>query len=213
MALASIGELNAGAAQGVRGATRSLVARLARVGWFAHLGMAAAERLVDTALKQVTSYFGDSDIRSQAQLSVLNLVDDHTQVVVAHSLGSVVVAYEASFRLSQPLPLLVTIGSPLGLKTIVPTASSLDLQCFPPWSDADLVSAAPDLAQFFDKVPQGSVFESGWRVDNGNQHHDSDRYLTSATVGRPIGETLSGGTGLGSGGSRSTVTACHGLPE
>lgn len=39
-------------------------------------------------------------------------------MVVSHSLGSVI-AYEACHLLDRPLPLLVTLGSPLGLKTVV----------------------------------------------------------------------------------------------
>ena len=80
--------------------------------------MAFAERYVVTALTQVTRYLTDEMTRALAQQRVLDLVEDDTKVVIGHSLGSVV-AYESMHRLNAALPLLVTLGSPLGLRTIV----------------------------------------------------------------------------------------------
>jgi pimeloyl-ACP methyl ester carboxylesterase len=104
--------------QGTRAAVRSATAGLARVRWFAPFGRALAERFVKRALAQVTRYFTDEQVRSHTLGQVARLVGPDTRVLVGHSLGSVV-AYEAAHRLAQPLPLLVTIGSPLGLRTIV----------------------------------------------------------------------------------------------
>ncbi|SHM92276.1 hypothetical protein [Actinacidiphila paucisporea] len=49
---------------------------------------------------------------------MLSRLTPDTKVVLAHSLGTVV-AYEALHRLEHPLPLLVTFGSPLGLRSII----------------------------------------------------------------------------------------------
>lgn len=46
------------------------------------------------------------------------LVNERTQVVPGHSLGSLV-AREVCHRLTAPLPLLVTLGSPLESGTVV----------------------------------------------------------------------------------------------
>jgi hypothetical protein len=64
----------------------------------------------------VGSAFGSSLVEVQEILAAH--IDDHTKVIVAHSLGSVA-AFEACHTLQQTLPLLVTLGSPLGLDTIV----------------------------------------------------------------------------------------------
>jgi pimeloyl-ACP methyl ester carboxylesterase len=53
-----------------------------------------------------------------ARRTVLDLTGPETKVVIGHSLGSVV-AYEAAHYIHRSLPLLVTLGSPLGLHTIV----------------------------------------------------------------------------------------------
>jgi hypothetical protein len=107
-----------GAEQGVGGAVRSAIGSLARISWFAPFGMAFAERFVKRALTQVSRYLTDDAIRSAALESVLKLIGTETKVLIGHSLGSVV-AYEAAHLIEQPLPVLVTLGSPLGLQTIV----------------------------------------------------------------------------------------------
>ncbi len=66
----------------------------------------------------MASYLTDEQVRAYALDKVAKLIDPDTRVLVGHSLGSVV-AYEAAHRLAQPLPLLVTLGSPLGLRTII----------------------------------------------------------------------------------------------
>jgi hypothetical protein len=107
-----------GQAQGPRSVTRSAAASLARLRWFAPYGMAFAQRFVDRTLVQVSRYFTDPQIRAYAQEQVARLVRADTRVLVGHSLGSVI-AYEAAHRMMRPLPLLITLGSPLGLRTIV----------------------------------------------------------------------------------------------
>ncbi|MBV8278676.1 MAG: hypothetical protein JO170_25920 [Verrucomicrobia bacterium] len=57
------------------------------------------------------------NIRHEALKTVLDLAGPDTKVIIGHSLGSVV-AYEAHL-VRDPIPLLVTIGLPLGLDTIV----------------------------------------------------------------------------------------------
>jgi surfactin synthase thioesterase subunit len=126
------------------------------------------------------------------------LVDAQTQIVIGHSLGSVV-AYEAMHRLTHALPLLLTIGSPLGLETIIYQHLRPQPPEFPSvvqrWVNVtdrnDLVAAEPNLLRMFATgLPSGARFESGYTVDNGAEPHRADFYLTKAQVGKPIGETL-----------------------
>jgi hypothetical protein len=104
--------------QGTRALARSVLSSVARLPWFARVGMAFAERFVNRALKQVTRYLTDETIRAAALATVAAYMDAETQIVIGHSLGSII-AYEAAHRITHPLPLLLTLGSPLGLHTII----------------------------------------------------------------------------------------------
>jgi pimeloyl-ACP methyl ester carboxylesterase len=157
-----------------------------------------AERFVWKALTQVTRYFSDERIRGAAQQSVLDLIGPDTKIVIGHSLGSVV-AYETVMRLNQPLPLMITLGSPLGLDTLIYPKLRPQPPVFPPnvgrWVNLadrdDFIAAVPDLAPMFSTgIPSHAVFEGGWTVDCGAEPHRSRFYLTKAETGRPVGETL-----------------------
>jgi hypothetical protein len=187
-----------GQAQGPRAAARSAAASLARLRWFAPAGMAFAQRFVDRLLVQVTRYFTDKAVRAYAQQQVTKLIGPDTRVLVGHSLGSVI-AYEAAQRMQQPLPLLVTLGSPLGLRTIIYERLQPQPPGFPAqvarWVNVaardDFVAAAPDLTVLFGAGrPVASAFEGGWTVDNGAQPHTATFYLTKREVGGPVGRTL-----------------------
>jgi pimeloyl-ACP methyl ester carboxylesterase len=103
--------------QGSRELVRKALASVARIPWFVSLGMNAAQ-LVRRSLGQVTRYLTEDDLREQVLGRVAEHLDDDTLIVLGHSLGSVV-AFEATHRLSRPLPLLITLGSPLGLRTVI----------------------------------------------------------------------------------------------
>jgi hypothetical protein len=185
-----------GAEQGARSVVRSAASSLAKISWFAPLGMGFAERFVNRSLAQVTRYFTDKEVRSAALGSVFKLIDPETKVLIGHSLGSVV-AYEAAHLLGGALPLLLTTGSPLGLSTIVYERLRPKPPSFPPkvwrWVNVadrdDFVATEPDLRGLFGAgLPAGAVFEAGHTVDNGASPHNCDFYLGKAQVGRPVGE-------------------------
>jgi hypothetical protein len=194
--LAALGLTAGSTPQGLRAIASRLTARLARLPWFARLGMALAERFVITSLNQVTRYLTDETIRETAQREILKLIDDQTKVIVAHSLGSVV-AYEVCRRMDRALPLLVTIGSPLGLGTIIYPRLRPQPPVFPPsvrrWVNVadrnDVVAAEAQLGGFFREVPTGALFEHG-AVDNEKDAHRAESYMTSNWVGRSVGASL-----------------------
>jgi hypothetical protein len=190
----------AGEEQGARAAARSAVDSLARIRWFAPFGMGFASRFVIRSLTQVTQYLSDDKLREKALARVNDVLTPSTQVLIGHSLGSVV-AFEAAQALDHPLPLLVTIGCPLGLRTIVYERVRPQPPRFPPmvrhWVNIadrnDIVAAEPDLTPLFGSTaPPGAVLEGGYTVENGAKPHEADFYLTKAQVGRPIGALLSG---------------------
>ncbi len=190
----------AGEEQGARAATRSAINSLARIPWFAPLGMGFAARFVMRSLTQVTRYLSDDALREQALARVHALLTPRTRVLIGHSLGSVV-AFEAAQMLDYPLPLLITLGCPLGLHGAVYERVRPQPPRFPPavhhWVNVadrnDSVAAEPDLTPLFrSTAPTEAVLEGGYTVDNGAKPHQVDFYLTKAQVGRPIGALLAG---------------------
>ncbi|MEU9481490.1 hypothetical protein [Streptomyces sp. NPDC048191] len=107
-----------GPEQGPAELLRMFVAMLGRLGPVARSGFAALSSTGVFHLGQVAAYLDDETVRQGAIEAVLSRVAPDTKVVLAHSLGTVV-AYEALHRLQQPLPLLITFGSPLGLRSII----------------------------------------------------------------------------------------------
>ncbi|HEX4704863.1 MAG TPA: hypothetical protein VH352_22230 [Pseudonocardiaceae bacterium] len=184
-----------GEVQGARAAMRPVLRSLARMRPFARFGVGFAERFLVRALRQVSLYLTDDSVRERALARVTDLIDEDTVVLLGHSLGSVV-AYEAAHRLAHPLPLLVTIGSPLGIRTVVYDRLRPIPPTVPPtvrrWVNLvdpdDLVAAEPDLASGF-PGPAG-VLDSGYTVDNGASPHEATSYLTAIQTGRPVGEAL-----------------------
>ena len=188
-----------GAEQGARNAVRSAIASLAKISWFAPFGMGLAERFVQRSLAQVTRYFTDEAVRAAALEAVSKLIGPETKVVIGHSLGSVI-AYEATQRMQHPLPVLITLGSPLGLQTIVYERLRPQPPGYPSavrrWVNVaardDFIAAEPDLKELFGtSMPAGAVFEGGYTVDNGVEPHRADFYLGKPEVGTEIGRLYS----------------------
>jgi hypothetical protein len=189
-----------GEEQGAGSAVRCAIGSLAKIAWFAPYGMAFAERFIRRALAQVTRYLTDDGIRSAALDPVLALIGPDTKVLIGHSLGSVI-AYEAAHLTRQPLPLLITLGSPLGLQTIVYQRLRPQPPCFPPsaqrWVNVadpdDFIAAEPNLKGLFSAgIPAAAVFDGGYTVDNGAEPHNANFYLGKVQVGGPVGEVLRG---------------------
>ncbi|NJC85695.1 alpha/beta hydrolase [Planosporangium mesophilum] len=176
-------------------AVSRIIAALDQVPWFSQVGLRAAAR-INKPLAQVVRYLTEPDIRAKAIKKVRKHLDADTRVVIGHSLGSVV-AYEAIRDDQGPLPVLITLGSPLGLNAIVRRLQ--DRPKFPAglarWVNLvardDIVAARPDLAVVFDvDRPAGARFESTYTVDNGAQPHRANFYLTKTATGAAIAEAM-----------------------
>ena len=117
---------------------------------------------------------------------------------MGHSLGSVV-AYEAlrARRAEEGLPLLITLGSPLGLSAInrrlrqppaYPAAVRRWVNLAAP---DDVVAARPDLLCAFDHHrPAGAELDRTWKVDNGSEPHHAGHYLTTSSCGHAVADAL-----------------------
>jgi hypothetical protein len=186
--------------QGLREETpRAILNGAARLRWFAPLGMALAQRFVNKSLRQVTGYLTDPDLRDQIQARVLAHLDADTRIIIGHSLGSVIGYEIAAAHLNRPLPLLLTLGSPLGLRTIVYERLRPQPPIYPThvarWVNIadrnDLIAAQPDLTPLFQaSKPDNAALDCSWTIDNGAKPHEASFYLTKRQVGQPIATAL-----------------------
>jgi hypothetical protein len=163
--------------------------------FFAGLG----ERALRGDLRQVSDYFGNPGIRQQAQQRVVDAIGTDTQVLVGHSLGSVL-AYEVlCANPDLPVRSLVTLGSPLGIPNLIfdrldpPPLAAADCPVGPRgrwpgpgrhWvniaDECDVVALVKDLRGAF------GTSVTCWVVDNGATAHDARSYLTAVPTGRAV---------------------------
>jgi hypothetical protein len=152
-----------------------------------------AERVLIGNLKQVRAYFTDRPARLRIRQRFLATIDDQTTVVVAHSLGSVV-AYEALCEHpAPPVTTLVTLGSPLGIRTLIfdrlEPAPQNGRGSWPDrikyWTniadDGDIVALTKTLAPLF---PTGTIADIA--IHNGAKAHDIRPYLTARETGLAV---------------------------
>jgi hypothetical protein len=156
----------------------------------------AGERLLIRDARQVRRYFTEPAVRTAVQERFLRTLTDRTEVVVAHSLGSVV-AYEALCAHPElPDLTLVTLGSPLAVRglvldRLVPAPAGGYGRWPAPvsrWTNiadrGDVVALAKELAPVFgDRV-------TDVLVHNGATAHDVRPYLTAQETGRAIAAGL-----------------------
>ena len=159
-----------------------------------------SERLLILWLRQVRAYFTDPELREEIQQRFCTTVGPDTEVVVAHSLGSVV-AYEALYaHPAWGVRGLVTLGSPLGIRNVIldrlqPTPQQVAGSWQATWPP-QLSSWAniADRADFVALVKRlGPVFGervADVQISNGVRMHQVARYLTAAETGAAIAEAL-----------------------
>ena len=148
-------------------------------------------------LLQVTRYLTEDDLRAAAQARVTALLDKDTQLVIGHSLGSVV-AWEACQALARPLSVLVTLGSPLGLDNVVYPRLRPQPPTWPPpvhrWVNVahpdDVVAVDPDLGRLFPS-PDGLTIESH-TPPRKHEHHAAAGYLEEQATGHAVADALGG---------------------
>ncbi|MEU4690090.1 hypothetical protein [Actinoplanes sp. NPDC023714] len=153
--------------------------------------------------QQVARYLGRGEPRDGAALDVrirqmlLDTVDDRPAVVVAHSLGSVV-TLEALHETSTAIPLLVTVGSPLGMRSAVwprvrprpPRTPECVGRWLNFWDRDDIIAVNPILERRVRPSSSGVLPVSN-RVDSdGLWVHDAIKYLAHADVAGPVAEAM-----------------------
>jgi len=158
----------------------------------ARLG-AGASALFVGQLRQVHRYLTERRVADAVLTRVTDTAGDGCRVLLGHSLGSVV-AYEAVRRLPGPLDLLVTLGSPLGLRSVRDRLSHPETEPatgLPPgvrrWVNVydrrDPVACAGGLGSLWPGVEDVLV-------DNEEEPHAVERYLSKQQTGRAVYDTL-----------------------
>jgi hypothetical protein len=148
-------------------------------------------------LVQVASYLVQGELRSAIQARVRAAIGDETEIIIAHSLGSVVGWETCSVR-DHALPLLLTIGSPLGLDGLILPKLRPAPPAFPPrarrWVNVahpeDFIAVEQHLARLFPSGDERQVEDHN--PEGRSPHHSARGYLEQPCVGLAIAETLSG---------------------
>jgi hypothetical protein len=145
-------------------------------------------------LVQVRRFQRDDDLAEAVLERVREMLPQNPRVLVGHSLGSIV-AYEALCRIpGHGITTLITLGSPLGLRSIREGMSKQArdrIPSFPPgvlgwvniYDPSDAVCLAGGLAAYWPKVEDKIV-------DNEKDPHEVLRYLGKKATGRAIVEAL-----------------------
>jgi hypothetical protein len=141
-------------------------------------------------LRQVRRYLLDLDLKTKADARVAETVTKECQILIGHSLGSVV-AFE--FLRQHPegrLDLLITLGSPLGLRAIrhlMPDPGFGAAEGVPAnvgaWVNlrdpCDPVACAGSLTTWWPGIRDGIV-------DNQKSAHSVERYLSKKQTGDAV---------------------------
>jgi hypothetical protein len=201
-----------GAEQGAGDVVRRVLnaaTTLLGIGPLARAGQWLGARLLVRDLAQVARYLGrreadehghtlDQRIRDR----VLSAIGDGPTIVVAHSLGSVV-SYEALHDCPVDVPLLITLGSPLAMRTVVwprlrpapPRTPGVVRRWLNFWDRDDIIVARPRLER--DVLPNTlGVTPESKRVDSdGVWVQTATKYLAKADVGGPVAEAINEAAG------------------
>ena len=153
-----------------------------------------SEQHLDRLLAQAGAYLENDDLRRQTQRRLEDVIGPETEVVVAHSLGTIV-SYETLCRHAEwKINGLVTMGSPLGGEMILGLLDPAPREGrgrFPSgvksWINIRN-SDDPACIRPLPEVYDGPITER--LVDNGHRVHDPEPYLNSHTTGGAIANML-----------------------
>lgn len=157
-----------------------------------HTGFASDT--IEKYLRDVYLYVANRNAQREINAIIEDKLTDEPTVVIGHSLGSVV-AYKVLLEQGAKVKLrrYITVGSPLGIKTI---SSKLGVLKYPPadltwynaYDEGDIVALNPLEDPWFKTDPAISNYNQV-RNDTDNQHGIIG-YLNDATVARSVAEAL-----------------------
>jgi pimeloyl-ACP methyl ester carboxylesterase len=138
----------------------------------------------------------DPGIEDAVIARVTDRMGDDTEIVVAHSLGTVVTTAALRRNPDRRIRLLVTLGSPLGAPFIQRRLAADTVDGVAPWPGGverwvnvaaigDMACVEPRLGNLW-----GPRVEDH-HVDNGHRAHDVEPYLNARVTGTAIADALS----------------------
>ncbi|TVZ05042.1 hypothetical protein EAS64_10500 [Trebonia kvetii] len=146
-------------------------------------------------LKQVRSYLLDPEVKAEVDNRAENVITRGGRVLIGHSLGSVVAFEFIRQHPGYPVDLLLTLGSPLGLRTLRALMPDPDYGAggLPPgvtrWvglrDPRDPVACAGDLSRYWPGV-------CDFTVHNQSDAHSVYRYLSKRPTGTALLAALPG---------------------
>ena len=139
----------------------------------------------------------DPAVETAAIGRVLGHIDAETEIVVAHSLGTVVSFAALRRNPDRRIRLLVTLGSPLGAPFIQGRLEPDKVDGLAPWPGGverwvnvaavgDMACVQPRLAELWGPRVTDHL------VDNGHRAHDVEPYLNARVTGAAIATALRG---------------------
>lgn len=182
----------AGAAKGLR----ELPSPLAKLAWAVERRSGVAGKVLFFGdLTQVRRYQRDDELARDVLGTVREVLDrGRPQVMIGHSLGSIV-GYEALCAIpDHGIRTLITIGSPLGLRGIrdaLRPAARNAIPGLPPG-----VSTWVNVYDKHDPVALAGPLRPYWGavvdriVDNGDDPHAATRYLGKSETGDPVASAM-----------------------
>ncbi|MGS0688760.1 hypothetical protein ACVBEQ_27015 [Nakamurella sp. GG22] len=145
-----------------------------------------------SVLRQVKTYLSDDAMAEKIRAGFLaHLNDARPRVVIAHSLGSVVAVDALRFSSDSTVPMLITVGSPLGMRAVQSRlrgpAGAADAAVAPAnvsrwlnvYDPGDPIAAAGGLSRIWPMVED-------YTVGNGKNPHGILGYLGKQVVGRAV---------------------------
>ncbi len=162
-----------------------------QLGTLAHaVGEAAHRRLVD----QVGRFLAAGDVRRTVRERVDRVLGPDTELVVAHSLGTLV-SYQVLAARPELSPALITLGSPLGHPMAFDRLRPAPVDGVGAWPGS--VRTWTNIAAVGDPAcgGRGLAERFGDRVvdhmvDNGHRAHDPEPYLNAAVTGASVAAAL-----------------------
>ena len=174
------------------------VSQLAKTKFFGRMG---PEKVLIFGLKQVRQFLHDPEIKQAVLQRVSEKVSPtDTQIIIGHSLGSVI-AYEAICANPEwNVHTLITLGSPLATPNLVfdkltpPPSDGVGIipknirQWFNIADKGDFVALEKQLLPYFRADERQTI--NDYLVYNGWQSHSAKRYLTAKETGHAIAVSL-----------------------
>jgi hypothetical protein len=159
------------------------------------LADAIGQRMLDRIVYLAGVLATQPEVKDRCVARVTARLGADTRVVIAHSLGTVVTVMALGQNPGFELPLLVTLGSPLGAPFLQDRLDHVDGVASWPgavqrWVNVaavgDRACVEPRLANCFGPRVEDHM------VDNGHRAHEVEPYLNASVTGAAVAEALRG---------------------